>query len=72
MLIVNGSYVRKDGSALLDSLSKLSMHIDLGRGGKVELNNQPHANIRLKCSTSLSIEGKAVACKDGYTLISSN
>lgn len=69
LLIVNGSYVRRDGNVLLDSLSKLSLHVDYGKRRTVTLGVQPEGQIRLKCDVDLSVDSIAVPCEQGVAII---
>ncbi|WIW90574.1 hypothetical protein K3M67_15940 (plasmid) [Sphingobium sp. V4] len=65
MTVINGSYVRRDGSLLLDSLAKMSLHVDQGRRRTVTLGVQPDGAVRLACNADLSVGGKAIACREG-------
>jgi hypothetical protein len=69
MLVVNGSYVRRDGAVILVSLSKLSMHFDFGRAGRITLDAQPAANVRVKCRADLPVGTETVPCRSGFAII---
>ena len=69
MTVINGSYVRRDGSVLLDSLSKLSLHVDQGRRRTVTLGGRSDGAIRLACNADLSVDGEAAACRQGVAII---
>ncbi len=66
--VANGSYVRKDGTVLLDSLSKLFAHVDRTRG-TVVLSRQPTASVRFGCATPLQVDGMRIGCSSGVATL---
>lgn len=66
--VANGSYVRKDGTVWLDSLSKLFGHVDRA-GGTVAMSRQPTAAVRLGCSAPFTVDGTHVNCVKGVAML---
>lgn len=66
IFVANGSYLRRDGRVVVDSLSKMFAHLDL-RAGALTLSGQPDLTARFACRGALRLAGavQPIACKDG-------
>lgn len=68
--VVDASYVRRSGTALLDSLSKVTAQIVIGAFNKVQFAG-PHGNVRIACSSPVRlVDTQAqIACSRGEALL---
>lgn len=74
IFVANGSYVRRDGTVLLDSLSKVFASFPLAAPGPYSLSAEEHANVRLACAGTLTDSGthERLPCSSGYATRSGN
>ncbi len=66
--VADGSYVRKDGTVWLDSLSKLFAQVDR-KGGTVALSRQQTASVRFGCTAPMQVGGVRIACSSGVATL---
>lgn len=68
--LVDASYLRRPGKALIDSISKFTAHLKLKDPTKIHFDG-PHGNIRVACSTSVHVTSQEVSveCLNGKALL---
>ena len=66
--VANGSYVRKGTEVLLDSLSKLFVHVNRTTGG-VAMSREAGSSVRLACDRPLSVNGAESGCVGGSATV---
>ncbi|MBJ7414600.1 MAG: heparinase II/III-family protein [Niveispirillum sp.] len=68
LFIANGSYVRRDGQVILDSLSKLFAHLNFGSTPSLTLSTtQPDVTLHIGCQAPVAVLGTetGLACNQG-------
>ncbi|WP_211294969.1 hypothetical protein, partial [Novosphingobium guangzhouense] len=68
--VVDASYVRRSGVALVDSLAKVTAHLTMGASTQVQFSGA-HGNVRIACSAPVQVVGEAgsVACSNGQAVL---
>ncbi len=68
--VVDGSYVRRSGTVLLDSLSKVTAQIGIGAIHKAQFTG-PHGSVRMACTAPVQLVGTQaqIACSGGKALL---
>ena len=71
LFVADGSYVRRDGTVLLDSLSKIFAHVDIGGEGRVVGSFQPDAIVRVACRGPVRVAERAdrLSCHGGLATL---
>lgn len=66
--VANGSYLRKGGEVLLDSLSKVFAHVDR-QSGAIALSRQAEATVRIGCGRNLRLGTATIPCDGSVAMV---